>query len=118
MKKNSGLVYSTETGRHCSSCGQPQAQCLCRKKEKNTIPSGSTVKISRQTKGRRGSSVSLISGIPLPADQMKILAKDLKKICGSGGTLKNGIIEIQGDHRELLMEQLTRRGFKVKLAGG
>ncbi len=76
------------------------------------------MRVSRQTKGRKGSGVSLITGVPLSDQELKKLAKDLKKRCGSGGTLKNGIIEIQGDHRDTLVEELQSRGFKVKRAGG
>ncbi len=76
------------------------------------------MRVSRQTKGRKGSGVSLITGVPLSDQELKKLAKDLKKRCGSGGTFKNGIIEIQGDHRDTLVEELQSRGFTVKRAGG
>ena len=76
------------------------------------------MRVSRQTKGRKGSGVSLITGVPLSDQELKKLAKDLKKRCGSGGTLKNGIIEIQGDHRDTLVKELQSLGFTVKRAGG
>jgi len=118
MKKNKqGLVYSTETGRICPGCGQPLKQCECRKKQ--AAPTGDgVVRISRQTKGRKGSGVSLITGLPLPEPELKALAKELKQKCGTGGTVKNGVIEIQGDHRQLLLETLKQAGYTVKLAGG
>lgn len=76
------------------------------------------VRISRQTKGRKGSGVSLVSGLRLTEPELKILAKELKQKCGSGGTVKNGVIEIQGDHREVLLFSLKSAGYTVKLAGG
>lgn len=76
------------------------------------------VRISRQTKGRKGSGVCLITGIDLGEAELKKLAKQLKKKCGSGGTVKTGVIEIQGDHREILVEALMKLGFKAKLSGG
>ena len=59
-----------------------------------------------------------VTGVPLPPDGLRALAKDLKRLCGSGGTLKEGVIEIQGDHRDSLIEELERRGFRVKRTGG
>jgi translation initiation factor 1 len=76
------------------------------------------VRVSRQTKGRKGRGVSLITGIPLGEAELKILAKQLKMKCGAGGTVINGVIEIQGDHREALVKALIASGFKAKLAGG
>ena len=74
--------------------------------------------MSRQTKGRKGSGVCLITGVPLGTEELKKLAKELKKRCGSGGTIKDGVIEIQGDHREVLVDALVKLGFKAKSAGG
>jgi len=76
------------------------------------------VRISRQTRGRKGSGVSILSGLPLDENELKTLAKQLKKRCGTGGTVKNGIIEIQGDHRNTLLKYLVQSGYKAKLAGG
>ena len=114
--KTKGLVYSTDTGRTCPGCGHPVKQCCC--KEKSRQQGDGVVRISRQTKGRKGSGVCLIAGIPLGEAELKKLAKQLKKKCGSGGAVKNGIIEIQGDHREVLVETLIKLGFRAKLAGG
>jgi translation initiation factor 1 len=114
---NSSLVYSTEQGRMCPACGKPVVQCMCPKKQ--SAPAGDgIVRVGRATKGRRGKFVSLVTGVPLHADDLQHLAKQLKQKCGSGGTVKEGIIEIQGDHRDTLMEELTKRGFTVKRAGG
>ena len=73
---------------------------------------------SRETQGRNGKCVSIISGVLLDADQLKNLATKLKKQCGTGGTIKDGLIEIQGDHRVAIVAALTKMGFKAKLAGG
>ncbi len=76
------------------------------------------VRIGRETKGRKGKGVSLITGLNLDPKELKALAKKLKQKCGSGGSVKNGVIEIQGDHRQQLMKELLNMGLKVKLAGG
>ena len=108
--KTKGLVYSTDTGRTCPGCGHPVKQCCCRKISR---PQGDTVvRVSRETKGRKGSGVCLITGLPLDEAELKKLAKELKKKCGSGGTVKNGSIQIQGDHREILVDALIKLGFK------
>jgi translation initiation factor 1 len=120
MAKRSGednaLVYSTDRGRLCPGCGYPVGQCCCSKKRQ--AKGDGIVRISRETKGRKGSGVSLISGLPLDGAGLKKLAKQLKQKCGSGGSVKNGLIEIQGDHREVLKVELAKQGYKAKLAGG
>ena len=83
------------------------------------MPRGNgAVRVSRETKGRKGKGVSLISGVPLGAEALAALAKELKQRCGTGGTVKDGVIEIQGDHRDRLIEELQSRGHRVKRAGG
>jgi translation initiation factor 1 len=83
------------------------------------VPRGDgTVRVSRETKGRKGKGVSLVSGVPLGAEALAALAKELKQRCGTGGTVKDGVIEIQGDHRDRLIEELQSRGHRVKRAGG
>ena len=114
--KDSALVYSTDRGRICPGCGHPAGQCCCSKK--GQAKGDGIVRISRETKGRKGSGVSLISGLPLAGAELKKLAKQLKQRCGCGGSVKNGVIEIQGDHREVLKVELVKQGYKVKLAGG
>lgn len=116
-KKNSGLVYSTEFGKACPKCSEPQKSCSCGNK-KTKVPYDGIVRISRQTKGRKGAGVSIITGVPLDDKELKNLAKKLKKKCGTGGTLKAGVIEIQGDHRETLRQELSKLGYTVKLSGG
>ena len=115
--KHTGVVYSTDGGRICPTCGHPEKKCCCSRK-KNRHPSDGIVRISRETKGRKGSGVCLISGLPLAEADLKKLAKQLKKKCGSGGTVKKGIIEIQGNHRDTLLDALTNMGYTVKRAGG
>ena len=114
---NSGLVYSTEHGRTCPECNRPAAQCSCGKKKATTKGDG-IVRVSRETKGRKGSGVTLITGLPLAEPELAALAKQLKQRCGSGGTVKNGIIEVQGDHREVVLAELLRLGYPTKKAGG
>ena len=76
------------------------------------------VRVGRETAGRGGKGVSVITGLPLTPDQLEDLAKQLKKRCGSGGTVRNGVVEIQGDHRDLLVQELTRLGYPAKRSGG
>jgi translation initiation factor 1 len=117
--KDKGSVYSTEHGRMCPACAKPAAQCACCTRQKETAPRGDgIVRISRETKGRKGSGVTLISGLPLDADRLRKLATHLKQRCGSGGTVKAGSIEIQGDHRDALLEELKKLGYQAKRAGG
>ncbi len=119
MKKTNkeGLVYSTAGGRSCPGCGHPIIQCCC-SKGKSPAPGDGIVRVSRQTKGRKGSGVCLITGVPEEEAELKKIAKQLKQRCGSGGAVKNGVIEIQGDHREVLVEALLKLGYKARLAGG
>jgi len=114
----SGLVYSTEAGgRTCPACRQAIAECRC--KQPAPPPAGDgIVRVSRESKGRGGKGVTLVKGLPLEADALTALAKQLKAACGSGGTVKDGVIEIQGEHRDRVVEWLAQQGFKVKRAGG
>ena len=114
---NSRLVYSSETGRLCPKCSKPASSCVC-KKTTNTAPGDGIVRISRSTAGRKGKGVTIVTGIPLEGKALKELAKKLKQKCGSGGTLKDGVIEVQGEHRDLLVEELQKYGWTVKRAGG
>lgn len=125
---NSTLVYSSEQGRICPACGKAQSGCQCRKGKKKgagktagssrpvQVPQDGVVRILRETKGRKGKGVSLITGIP--AAQQKDVAKSLKQKCGCGGSVKNGVIEVQTDNRDLLQKELSALGFKAKQAGG
>ena len=120
---NSRLVYSTEIGRVCPGCGKPAKACTCRKKKKGAasaplVKADGIVRVMRETKGRKGKGMSLVTGIPGSEADLKDLAKGLKQLCGTGGSVKNGVIEIQGDHRDKLVEALKSKGFVVKKAGG
>ena len=115
--KNSGLVYSTDYGRMCPACGNPVDECVC--SQNKPIPAGDgIVRVGRETKGRKGKGVTVISGVPLPEAELKNLARELKTRCGCGGTVKEGIIEIQGDLRDKLIEILQSKGYIVKRSGG
>ncbi len=111
-----GLVYSTETGRMCPDCRQPVAQCRCKAA---ALPTGDgVVRVSRETKGRGGKAVTVVRGVLLAEPELAQLGKELKALCGSGGTVKDGVIEVQGDHVERVVEALKKRGHTVKRAGG
>jgi translation initiation factor 1 len=115
-KKNSSLVYSTETGKLCPECEHPIADCICKQEAE---PKGDgIVRVSLDTKGRKGKGVTLITGLLLKADELKTLGKELKQKCGVGGAVKDGNIEIQGDHRDKVIELLKARSFHVKRSGG
>lgn len=111
-----GLVYSTELGRTCPTCRQAQADCRCKALARPT--GDGIVRVSRETKGRAGKGVTLVKGVPLDDAALTTLGKQLKALCGSGGTVKDGVIEVQGDHVERVMEQLKKGGWTVKRAGG
>ena len=111
------LVYSTAHGRMCPKCGWPIDKCACSKQESISKGDG-VVRVGRETKGRKGKGVTLITGTPLAGDDLKKLVSELKKSCGTGGTIKDGVIEIQGDHRDVLVAELIKRGYKAKKSGG
>lgn len=115
--RNTELVYSTAQGRMCPDCGLPREQCIC-KQNRPVANSDGVVRVSRETKGRKGKSVTLITGLPLNEIELKFLAKELKVKCGSGGTVKNGVIEIQGDHRDRMVDELQKKGWLIKRVGG
>lgn len=119
MKKNAsgGLVYSTETGRMCPDCRRPITGCNC-KPNQPILKTDGVVRVSRETKGRGGKSVTLVKGLALDALTLAALGKQLKAACGSGGTVKDGIIEVQGDHADTLVAVLQKQGYSVKRAGG
>jgi translation initiation factor 1 len=117
------LVYSTDKGRVCPDCGQQVTQCRCKtvirnKAAASNVFADGSVRLQRQIQGRGGKTVTVISGLALADNELQQLAKLLKQRCGSGGSIKNGAIEIQGDHRDQLKIELETRGYKVKLAGG
>ena len=113
----SGLVYSTDGGNHCSECAKPEAECICSAGVLNSDGDG-IARVRRESKGRGGKTVTTISGLCLTLDELKELTAALKKRCGCGGALKEGVIEIQGDMVEVLLGELKKRGFTVKKSGG
>ena len=117
MKKRGGLVFSTEAGRMCAGCRRPVADCVCRDRSRSRSGDGSII-VSRETKGRKGAGVTLISGLPLSDNDLKKLAKSLKSACGVGGAVKAAVIELQGDQREKVKRALEADGYTVKLSGG
>jgi translation initiation factor 1 len=110
-------VYSTGKGRICPLCGMPAARCVCRASPRAPRGDG-VVRVRREEQGRHGKTVTTISGLPLPGEELRELASELKRRCGTGGSAKDGTIEIQGDHRDLLVGELEARGYVVKRAGG
>ena len=113
-----GIVYSTDVGARCPNCLRPIRECICKEGTPGKTSSDGIVRVSRETQGRTGKGVTVITGLGLSAENMATLATELKKKCGSGGGVENGRIEIQGDHRDRLVEELIRRGWKAKRAGG
>ncbi len=101
----------------CPKCHQLKTTCTCRSEP--SIPSKSTVvRVSRETKGRRGKGVTIISDLPLDENGLADLATKLKNLLGTGGTVKDGRIETQGDHRDRIVAELEGMGYRVKRAGG
>lgn len=126
------LVYSTDAGRLCPECRRPAARCTCRgRKDPAALraqaaralatPAGAkdgVVRVGRQTQGRGGKGVTVVTGLPLAPEELELLARELKQRCGSGGTVRDGTIEIQGEHRDTLVAELVKRGYAAKRAGG
>lgn len=126
------LVYSTDTGRLCPECRQPAGRCACRgRRDPSALraqaaqalaaPRGAkdgVVRVGRQTQGRGGKGVTVVTGLPLAPAELEQLARELKQRCGSGGTVRDGTIEIQGEHRDTLVAELAKRGYAAKRSGG
>ncbi len=116
-RRDDGIVYSTEYGKMCPKCSKTVSTCICRTVSSEEKSDG-IVRIGRENKGRKGKGVTVIRGISLPPSELTALSKRLKQACGSGGTVKAGTIEIQGDHRDQVFEILKKEGWIVKRAGG
>ena len=117
------LVYSTDVGRRCPECARPVAECRCRRSKHAVaapmVPPGQAkVRVGRETAGRKGKGVTVVTGLPLAGDELETLATRLKKRCGTGGTVRDGVIEIQGDHRDTLLGELEKLGYAPKRSGG
>ena len=130
MTRDSGdrLVYSSEAGRICPACSRRVSVCECRGKGARARiamreeveaakASDGIVRVARSTKGRGGKIVTTVTGVAGGEATQKALAAELKRSCGTGGSVKDGVIEIQGEHRDTLVRELESRGFKVKRAG-
>jgi translation initiation factor 1 len=113
----SRIVYSTGVGNLCPNCRRPVRECVCPKGAPGAAKPA-TVRVGREVKGRAGKGVTTVSGLPLPAADIEALATRLKKRCGSGGTVRDGVIEIQGDHRDVIVGELLKQGWPAKKSGG
>lgn len=119
--RNSELVYSTGTGdirgerprgrggSQRGGAGHP---------DRPAAPADGTVRVGRETKGRKGKVVTILTGLPVSGRELEALARELKALCGAGGTVRDGVVEIQGDHRDRLVRALEERGWRVKRSGG
>lgn len=111
-----GLVYSTDGGRMCPACRHAVALCAC--KQAKRAKTDGVVRVSLDSKGRGGKSVTVIKGVPADAGALALLGKQLRSACGSGGTTKDGVIEVQGDHCAAVTAALEKLQFTVKRVGG
>jgi translation initiation factor 1 len=118
MKKRGNLVYSTDRGRLCPGCLRSATECVCRGAARPAHAGDGIVRLARETKGRKGAGVTLITGLPLGDEDLSALAKSLKARCGVGGAVKDGVIELQGDQRDRLLPVLEGLGYRVRKAGG
>lgn len=112
----SDLVYSTDGGRICPECRESVSRCACRAAAPPRAAgarAGAKLRIGRETRGRGGKTVTLVAGLPLGPVELGALAKSLKAACGSGGTAKEGTVEIQGDHVERVSAWLRADGWAV-----
>ena len=115
-----GLVYSTESGRMCRAGRQPGALCPggAQAAAAALARGDGIVRVSRETQGRGGKAVTVVRGVAMDPAGLAALGKQLKALCGTGGTVKDGVIEVQGDHCDRVIAHLQQAGHKVKRAGG
>jgi translation initiation factor 1 len=111
------IIYSTGIGSLCPNCRRALRECHCPKGAPG-VRTMSAVRVGRETKGRAGKGVTTVTGLPLAVADIEALAAKLKKRCGSGGTVRDGVIEIQGDHRDLIVAELIKSGWPAKRSGG
>jgi len=102
----------------CPDCRRPLVECVCKQQLAATAVGDGKVRVSRETQGRGGKAVTVVRGLPLAALELAQLGKQLKTACGSGGTVKDGVIEVHGDHCDKVMTLLQAQGWKPKRAGG
>ena len=113
-----GLVYSTDGGRMCPSCRQPAAVCRCAALARDAVVGDGRVRVAREKAGRGGKTVTTVRGLPLAADALASLGKRLRAACGTGGSARDGMLELQGDHVERVLATLLADGFSAKRSGG
>jgi translation initiation factor 1 len=116
------IVYATGVGRLCPNCRRAVRDCVCPKGAPGTLKAGAAkpgaVRVGREVKGRAGKGVTTVSGLPLALVEIEALATRLKQRCGSGGTVREGVIEIQGEHRDAIVAELLKLGWPAKKSGG
>lgn len=115
---DSRLVYSTDGGRTCPTCRQPQAACTCRAAAASQVVGDGRVRVGREKSGRGGKTVTVVRGLPLDAAALADLGKRLRSACGTGGTAKDGVLELQGDHVERVIAWLQAQGHAARRTGG
>jgi translation initiation factor 1 len=108
------LVYSTDSGTVCARCGWPKTDCRCAAKLEQPVPEKIVAKLRLEKSGRGGKSVTVFDGLPTYCEFLRDLAGELKRACGTGGTVREGLVEIQGDRREQLRPMLAAKGYTVK----
>ncbi len=113
---SSRVVYSTDRGRMCPRCGWPEDNCQCSSSRaaSEPVPSRIVAKLRMEKKGRGGKTVTVVDGLPRNEAFLKALAQELKRTCGTGGTVGDGSVELHGDLRERLRDVLAQKGFTVK----
>ena len=113
-----GLVYSTDLGRTCPACRQPVAACACASAARSRPAGDGAVRVAREKQGRAGKTVTVVRGLPLDAAALAALGKALRSACGAGGNVKDGVLEVQGDHAERVVAWLVAQGYAAKRSGG
>jgi translation initiation factor 1 len=112
------LVYSTDGGRMCPACRRPMVHCQCAAQARAAPVGDGRVRVSRETQRRGGKTVTVVRGLPLDAAALATLGKSLRAACGTGGTAKDGVLELQGDHVERVLAALVADGYNAKRSGG
>lgn len=116
MPGDTRLVYSTDGGRSCPDCRQPLADCRCKAP---VVPAGDGIaRVSREKQGRGGKTVTVVRGLALAPEPLAALGKRLRSACGTGGTAKDGVLELQGDQVERVLVLLADQGYRCKRSGG
>ena len=113
-----GLVYSTGSGRMCPACRKAVDECICARLASLSLRGDGNVRVSRDSKGRGGKVVTVVRGLALDPAALVLLGKEMRAACGSGGTVKDGVLEIQGDHVARVLDLLIKKGWKARQAGG